>query len=369
MAERSAGEVVTFVMVGGFLGAGKTTTLCLLGEHLAQAGERVALVVNDKAEDLVDAATARLHGLPVRELAGGCFCCRFQAFVDHCNQILDELQPTVLMAEPVGSSADLAAAVLQPLQQYYGEGLRTVPYSVLLDPARAAELLEGRLAESPLGYLFGRQLEEADVIVVNKIDRLTLDEKAELLQRLSERFPATPIEAMSALTGEGFHQWWKQVQQGPTAGQRSLRSDPAGDQAAEESLGWLNATIRLAAPQPFDAVQMAAEFLAEVRHHCARTLASIGHIKLLLEAGTQAARLNLTSTTGQIDTHGELPPTGAALLTVNARVELRHDELEAAVARALRKVCNEHGVTPEVQRVQSLQPNRAPNTVQFDRPE
>jgi G3E family GTPase len=45
---------VRFVMVGGFLGAGKTTTLSRLARHYLDRGQRIGLVTNDQADDLVD---------------------------------------------------------------------------------------------------------------------------------------------------------------------------------------------------------------------------------------------------------------------------------------------------------------------------
>ncbi|MCS7167674.1 MAG: cobalamin biosynthesis protein P47K, partial [Gemmatales bacterium] len=46
-------------MVGGFLGAGKTTTLLGLARHYIQQGRRVALIANDQADHLVDTALFR----------------------------------------------------------------------------------------------------------------------------------------------------------------------------------------------------------------------------------------------------------------------------------------------------------------------
>ena len=45
---------IRFLMIGGFLGAGKTTTIGKLAAHYVAAGKNVALVTNDQAYDLVD---------------------------------------------------------------------------------------------------------------------------------------------------------------------------------------------------------------------------------------------------------------------------------------------------------------------------
>ncbi len=54
-----------FVMVGGFLGAGKTTTLTRLARHYVARGQRIGLVTNDQAQDLVDTNSLRAQGFPV----------------------------------------------------------------------------------------------------------------------------------------------------------------------------------------------------------------------------------------------------------------------------------------------------------------
>src|SRR5687767_9921262 len=106
---------VRFVMVGGFLGAGKTTTLARLARHYTARGQRVGIVTNDQAQDLVDTSGLRSQGFAVREVAGACFCCRFDDLVSQVGQLEEQQRPDVILAEPVGSCTDLVATVVQPL--------------------------------------------------------------------------------------------------------------------------------------------------------------------------------------------------------------------------------------------------------------
>ena len=68
-----------YVMVGGFLGAGKTTALLRLARHFTGRGRRVGLITNDQSQGLVDTTLVNASGYPVREITGGCFCCRFNS--------------------------------------------------------------------------------------------------------------------------------------------------------------------------------------------------------------------------------------------------------------------------------------------------
>ena len=109
-----------FILIGGFLGAGKTTTIARLARHYLDRGQRVGLVTNDQAQDLVDTNSLRAQGFPVEEVAGACFCCRFDDLVGKVTQLQQGERPDVILAEPVGSCTDLVATVVQPLRDLYG---------------------------------------------------------------------------------------------------------------------------------------------------------------------------------------------------------------------------------------------------------
>src|SRR5262245_46781530 len=68
-----------YIMVGGFLGAGKTTALLRIAAHLTSLNRRVGLITNDQSSGLVDSALVVSQGYPVQEITGGCFCCRFKS--------------------------------------------------------------------------------------------------------------------------------------------------------------------------------------------------------------------------------------------------------------------------------------------------
>ena len=63
-----------YIMLGGFLGAGKTTAVARLAQHLSAQGKRVGLITNDQGRGLVDTAMLSSRGFEVEEIAGGCFC-------------------------------------------------------------------------------------------------------------------------------------------------------------------------------------------------------------------------------------------------------------------------------------------------------
>ena len=182
-------------MVGGFLGAGKTTAIIRLARFLTERGRRVGLITNDQSVGLVDTTLARSQGFPVEEITGGCFCCRFNTLMDAADRLNADARPDVFIAEPVGSCTDLRAAVSYPLRRMYGDAFEIAPLSVLVDPLRALRVLgleAGRSFSEKVLYVYDRQLAEADVIVVNKADLLDEARLKRLREALCARYPPEP---------------------------------------------------------------------------------------------------------------------------------------------------------------------------------
>src|SRR5204862_1222047 len=104
-------------------------------------GQRVGLVTNDQAQDLVDTTSLRAQGFAVEEVAGACFCCRFDDLVGKVSQLQEGDRPDVILAEPVGSCTDLVATVVQPLRDLYRERFEVAPYPVLFKPSHGLRIL------------------------------------------------------------------------------------------------------------------------------------------------------------------------------------------------------------------------------------
>src|SRR6267143_4188635 len=203
-----------YLMIGGFLGAGKTTSVARLAERLTKQGLRVGLITNDQGSELVDTKVLRSRGFATEEIAGGCFCCRFNSLVDAANKLTAVTRPEVFIAEPVGSCTDLVATVTYPLRRIYGESFSVAPLSVLIDPIRAARvhgLAEGGKFSEKVLYIYRKQLEEADLIVINKRDLLDDAQFARLNARLTDEFPHVEILAASARNDDGLDPWFVSI--------------------------------------------------------------------------------------------------------------------------------------------------------------
>lgn len=357
--ELKSEKTVRVIFTGGFLGAGKTTSLSAIARKLLQQGLTVGLVTNDQAANLVDTAMVKELEVPVSEVAGGCFCCRFSDLVDATEQILRN-NPDVLLGEPVGSCVDLAATVVNPLKLFYGDIFRVAPFSVLVDPIRVRELV---LKEVPSGfpeeiaYIFLKQLEEADIIVLNKIDTLSPEEADRMVSALRELQPNKPVLKISALRGDGVDEWLQMLMSDAPAGSHILRELDYDTYAKGEAvLGWLNSTVRLVGSPQFNGQKFAEVLMKELQNAIKARNAEVAHLKFLLTSGTQMLRGHLTETDTEPNFIGELGEVSEATLVLNARVAISPEELGGIATQAVLKAAKKVNADAEVLSIQSFSP-------------
>jgi G3E family GTPase len=354
---------VRFVMVGGFLGAGKTTALARLARMHAARGQRVGVVTNDQAHDLVDTNTFRGQGLAVEEVPGACFCCRFDELVSRVGALQDSEKPDIILAEPVGSCTDLVATVVQPLKDLYAGRFEVAPYAVLFKPSHGIRILKNQQAGgfSPkAAYIFKKQLEEADAIVINRIDEMTPPQLEELTSLLGAAFPETPVLRVSAQTGEGFDALAKLLEETGAYGRKILDIDYDTYAEGEAELGWLNATAQLTAAQPFDLDKLLTVMLGQLAAVCRNLGGEVAHLKVIGidEAGAFGVGNVVSNDTGaKLSLASNLTPKEAELI-VNARVAIDPALLEMEVKKVVAAECAKVGVKAEFRNSQSLRPGR-----------
>jgi G3E family GTPase len=358
-----------FVMIGGFLGAGKTTTMARLARTYQARGQRVGLVTNDQAQDLVDTTSLRAQGFPVQEVAGACFCCRFDDLVDRVGQLQDAERPDVILAEPVGSCTDLVATVVQPLRDLYGARFQVAPYPVIFKPSHGLRILrnEPGTGFSPkAAYIFRKQLEEADAIVINRIDKLTSPELAEVAGLVENAYPGVPVLRVSAKTGQGFEGLTELLDQDGNFGRKILDIDYDTYAEGEAELGWLNASAQLTASQPFDLDTLLLEVVAHLRDTLGREGLEVAHLKAIGLHVLSFGVANLVSSAAEPEL--SLPSRGQvaeAELIVNARVAADPAVLEKQVRETVAAVCRSRQGRSVFHSLQSFRPGRPQPTHRY----
>lgn len=352
-----------YVMVGGFLGAGKTTALLRLAEHFTAQGRRVGLITNDQSHGLVDTSMVNASGFPVEEITGGCFCCRFNSLTEAADRLTRYSQPDVFLAEPVGSCTDLRATVQYPLRRMYGDNYRVAPLSVLVDPVRAERMLglaTGRTFSPKVQYIYEKQLEEADIIIVNKSDLLSHERRDALEAALTTRFPQAEIVSASARTGANLDSWFERLS-GQPASRRAMDVDYDLYAEGEALLGWLNATYRLTSAEPFDGNQFLQRLADRTQQALAAKGLEVAHFKMTLspDEGADLAVLNLVRTDGKSESFHRLSDEmTSGELILNLRAEGDPDELKGMAVAALDATANAAGVTATVEHSEHFRPGR-----------
>lgn len=359
---------VRLILVGGFLGAGKTTLLAQTARRLAAQGKRVGLVTNDQASNLVDTAVLSAEGFAVREVSGGCFCCRFQDLVSAADTLIEQMRPDVLVGEPVGSCTDLSATVIQPLKKLLGDRFCVAPFSVLADPTRLAQSQPGH-ARIPFPhnvlYIFRKQLEEADLVVLNKADTLTPDELQRFRDRLDEQLPGKPLLAMSALTGQGVDQWLEYVSRDLPAGKKVVEVDYDEYAAGEAALGWLNAAVHLRSAEGTDWRAFCQRLMECLQGQLRALGAEIAHLKIRLTAGAESLAANLTGSDERPQVRGAIRGAPAeALLLLNARAHLDPERLKSVVQQSLAQAAGDR-IQLATDDLRSFAPGRPQPTHRF----
>lgn len=362
-------HTIRFIMVGGFLGAGKTTTLGRLARFYMDRGQRVGLVTNDQADDLVDTHTLREQGFPVEEVAGACFCCKFDDLLDKVGKLEADQRPHVILAEPVGSCTDLVATVVQPLKDLYGTRFSVAPYAVLFKPSHGLRILrneEGSGFSPKAAYIFRKQLEEADAILINRIDELSQAEIDEFTRLVQKQDPGVPVLRVSARTGAGFDGVTQLLEQQGSFGKKILDIDYDIYAEGEAELGWLNSSVRVSAPKPFALDDLLLDVVRSLQQWLQQTGAETAHLKAIGLWEGFFGVANLVNTAGKAEL--SLPSrcqVQEADLIVNARVAMDPADLQEQVERIVAEACTRLSAGMSGLKTQSFRPGRPQPTHRY----
>ncbi len=293
------------LLIGGFLGAGKTTFIGTAAKRLGDRGSRPGIITNDQGDGLVDTALGEFFsaGEPgaVKQVTGGCFCCRADALVSALDDLAESHHPDVYLIEPVGSCTDLMATVLLPLREIYGREFDISPMAVVIDAVRAEAVYASRTASrdgkrtrarggrSPgfskeVRYIYGKQLEEAEVLVLNKVDLLSAPARERLRRALSDAFPEKRLFEISAREGTGCDEVLDHLL-GETSSPPELMAVDYDEYAeGEAKLGWYNsdATVH-ATGDDFDADRLLLALARAIQSQLESEGAELAHFKMSLK--------------------------------------------------------------------------------------
>lgn len=271
-------------IVGGFLGSGKTTAITNAARLLIQQGKKVAAVTNDQGKYLVDTSFVGLNDIPTAEVTNGCFCCNFNSLSDQLELLQRTVQPDFIFAESVGSCTDLVATVLKPLQLLKKELFDELTFSVFVDSRLLLDHLLGKKLpfSDEISYIFAKQIEEADLLVINKIDLLTPENLKMLYGLTKSDFDQKILISQNSLNQQNIQNWISTLETLPIRRRDSLDIDYQIYGQGEADLAWLDEEINIHTEDQ-SAWNCAIRFIESMIDEIKLKQIVVGHLKFLLK--------------------------------------------------------------------------------------
>ncbi|MGM0771368.1 MAG: GTP-binding protein [Halobacteriota archaeon] len=194
------------LVIGGFLGSGKTTAIINTGKYLVDKGQRVAIIVNEIGEIGIDGDVINKFGFDTKEITNGCICCSLKMSLRSTVIMLyKNYNPDILLIEPTGIAFPNVIKREIELMDL-GEGADIAPLVTLIDGSRFKHLLK------EMKHFSKRQIEDAEILAINKIDlmdSMQLPIVHESVQQLNNKAKVIQISAND--TNEKFYDFMDMI--------------------------------------------------------------------------------------------------------------------------------------------------------------
>ena len=179
------------LVIGGFLGSGKTTTVLNLGKYLGEKGYKVAIVVNEIGEVGVDGDVISRYGFNTKEITNGCICCSLKMDMRYTvTNLHKNYNPDVLLIEPTGIA--FPNMIKEEITRLDLADVTFAPLVTLIDGSRFRHLMK------EMKHFSRRQIEDAEILVINKADLIKPIELPIIEASVMELNPKATVFKLSA---------------------------------------------------------------------------------------------------------------------------------------------------------------------------
>ncbi|MGB9927397.1 MAG: GTP-binding protein [Methanosarcina sp.] len=189
------------IIIGGFLGSGKTTTIRKLVEKLTKQGQRTAIIVNEIGEIGIDGETLSEGGIETREITNGCVCCTLRINMEYTiRNLMASYNPDTIIIEPTGIA--FPRQIKNNIESMDLAGIKFAPIANLVDASSLGSSSED------LQNFIKNQIEDAEILGINKVELINCEKLFEICLLLRKINPKAKMVHFSARQGgENFEKF------------------------------------------------------------------------------------------------------------------------------------------------------------------
>lgn len=297
------------MIIGGFLGSGKTTTIQRIGRQLSDAGKKTAIIVNEIGEIGLDGDILTSPGIVTEELTSGCICCTLRISMQYTLQTLEEkFAPDIVIIEPTGIA--FPGQIREEIESMGLSDLSFAPIVTLVDPGRFGT----EAKEIP--RFIETQIKEAEILCINKIDITPGDTVLAAERMLCEINPEARILRFSAKYEDA--QFEKLLLHLSVPGFKKCSEEKKNSiELSEVSAYSVRYTLELRDFSPEESVRFIEENLQTIQDRFREINPEfIGHVKL-------SVKLPGSTTKGSVTSSKEMPQVELIPNRENEKTELR----------------------------------------------
>lgn len=276
-----------YAVISGFLGAGKTTAMIAFAREINRRGlGKAAIIANDLgAGNIVDAEFCAAAGVMTLPVSGGCICYQHENLVGRIHQ-LEAAGADVIFSDIPGCGIGARDHVYMEIEENEPSEFHLMPFTCIVDPERLRMVMpenaDLRLPEE-MKFLLDAQMAEADLIVLNKTDTVSEEEKERAMDFIRSIYPNTKLMAMSAVTNEGVGDVVDYLLTNTSkAEHREIGYESQAFIDAEEQLSWFNTRVFMQqrSDRNLDFNRVIGYIFEEIRQGLKANGANVPHLKM-----------------------------------------------------------------------------------------
>ena len=350
------------IVVGGFLGSGKTTVLVRLGTYYSSLGKSVGIIVNEIGEIGIDGDIISQYGLETKEITSGCICCSLKTSLRATLLLMIEnYHPDVVIIESTGIAYPGAIRdeiMLMNLTMDYDMS----PLLTLFDGSRFKQILK------EIKNFASQQLAQAEVIAVSKTDLIDASFLPIIEEAVGQINPRAEIISLSSKNPESLAhlidilERSEDVESRMAALKKVLSEDgkflmagrPTPDSITESGVGSFSTEYSLnhsdlESLSDSDLETLARSIMSEIRCRVLELNPNfLGHIKLFLEVGSSLYKISLT-TSEEEPTYDFIPSAsennaGSNLKVLSAVTGIESGKIKEIVQTAIETVFKKYEI-------------------------